>query len=123
MRTPLLPAITVFHLRGLFWLALLSVLALALLPSTMVTEFMLFSDKIMHAIAFLVLATLGYWAYPKHIVSVFLGLLFYGALLEFFQALTETRAPEWSDWLADAIGSFVALYCLRLRDVFFNKTI
>ena len=120
MQTPIFPFVSGRHLRAVFWLALVSLLALALLPSNTVQDVMLFSDKVMHALAFFVLATLGYWSYPRHIVYVIGGLLFYGALIEFFQALTETRAPEWGDWLADGVGIIVALFFVRARRLLFK---
>lgn len=119
MRTPLFPYVSELYLRILFWIALGSLLALALLPSPTVEEFMLFSDKVMHALAFSVLATLGFWSYPKRIVYVVIGLLLYGALIEFFQALTETRAPEWADWLSDALGILIALSLINVRRYLF----
>lgn len=120
MKKPVFPLVSLSHLRILFWLALGGLLTLALLPSNTVQDVMLFSDKVMHALAFLVLATLGYWSYPKHILYVIGGLLIYGALIEFFQALTETRAPEWGDWLADSLGIITALFLVRLRRVLFK---
>ena len=120
VRRPLLPLFSTRHLRILFWMALVGLLTLALLPSSTVQDVMLFSDKVMHALVFLVLATLGYWSYPKHLVFVIGGLILYGALIEFFQALTETRAPEWGDWLADALGVIGALFSIRLRRFLFK---
>lgn len=120
MPSPVFPFVSERHLRVLFWVALVSLMTLALLPSNTVQDVMLFSDKLMHALAFLVLATLGYWSYPRHIVTVMGGLLLYGALIEFFQALTETRAPEWGDWLADGVGIIVALFFVRARRLLFK---
>lgn len=120
MKTPLFHFVSLIHLRVLFWIALGIFFTLALLPSNTVQDVMLFSDKVMHALAFFVLATLGYWSYPKHILYVVGGLLIYGALIEFFQALTETRAPEWGDWLADSLGIITALFLVRLRRVLFK---
>jgi VanZ family protein len=120
MQTPIFQFVSEPHLRAVFWFALVSLLALALLPSNTVQDVMLFSDKVMHALAFLLLATLGYWSYPKHVIYVVGGLLVYGALIEFFQALTETRAPEWGDWLADALGIIIALLLIRVRRFLFK---
>lgn len=120
MKTPVFPFVSVRDLRVLFWVAVGSLLALALLPSNTVQDVMLFSDKVMHALAFLLLATLGYWSYPKHVIYVIGGLVVYGALIEFFQALTETRAPEWGDWLADALGIIIALFLIRVRRFLFK---
>jgi hypothetical protein len=120
MHRPAFPFVSLLHLRILFWVALGGLLTLALLPSDTIKDVMLFSDKVMHALAFLVLATLGYWSYPKHLVFVIGGLILYGALIEFFQALTETRAPEWGDWLADALGVIGALFSIRLRRFLFK---
>jgi hypothetical protein len=120
MKTPIFSVVSLMHLRVLFWVALVGLLTLALLPSGTVQDVMLFSDKVMHSLAFLVLATLGYWSYPKHIAYVVIGLLIYGALIEFFQALTETRAPEWGDWLADVLGIIIALFLIRVRRFLFK---
>lgn len=120
MRAPAFPFVSLVHLRILFWVALIGLLTLALLPSNTVQDVMLFSDKVMHALAFLVLATLGYWSYPRQIFYVIGGLLSYGALIEFFQAITETRVPEWGDWLADILGIIVALFLIRMRPLLFK---
>ena len=120
MQTPIFPFVLPIHLRVIFWVALCGLLTLALLPSSTVQDVMLFSDKVMHALAFLVLAALGYWSYPKRVIYVIGGLLVYGALIEFFQALTETRAPEWGDWLADTLGVVIALFSIKLRRLLYS---
>lgn len=61
-------------------------------------------DKAQHALAFAVMAGLGWLSYPGSARNVVLGLLIYGALIEVVQSLTGWRVGDWQDWLADCIG-------------------
>ncbi len=94
---------SIFRLRWLFWLCVIAVLVLSLLPPApdMPTTGW---DKANHAFGFALLAVLGGLAYPGRAVHVLLGLLAYGAVIEVLQGLTSWRTAEWADLLADAIG-------------------
>ena len=99
--------------RSAFWLCVLVVLVLALLP--VATHLPSTGwDKANHALAFGVMTVLGRWAYPRSTAALVLGLLAYGGLIEALQALTPDRSSEWVDWLADCIGLALAWTLMRL---------
>ena len=64
-------------------------------------------DKTNHVMAFAVLGTLGWRAYPQRGVPVLLALLAYGVLIELLQGLTGYRSADLFDVVADAIGLLV----------------
>jgi VanZ family protein len=37
-------------------------------------------------------------------MALFLGLLFFGGLIEILQSFTTYRFAEWIDWIADGVG-------------------
>jgi len=69
------------------------------------------SDKVQHIVAFLVLAALGRWAYPKtRKRMLLLGLMAFGALIEIVQAIPQLhRDSDLLDWLADT-GAALAVF-------------
>jgi VanZ family protein len=90
----------------LFWVLLIVVLALALMPNTdnlPTTGW----DKANHLLAFITLCILGLLAYPKHTVAVLLGLLLYGGLIEVLQSFTPNRSAEVADLVTDGLGLVV----------------
>jgi VanZ family protein len=92
-----------------FWLASLAVVVLSLLPVEQLPPGVFdWWDKAQHALGFLVLAVLGLWGYSAFAGRVVLGLLGFGAVIEFAQAATGWRYGDWQDWLADAVGVAVA---------------
>lgn len=99
--------------RWAFWLCVLAVLVLALvpvgtpLPSTG-------WDKTNHALAFCAMAVLGRWAYPRAMAALLWGLFAYGGLIELLQSFTPDRSCEWGDWLADCVGLALAWGALWL---------
>ncbi len=93
--------------RWTFRLCVVSVLVLALLPAHTPMPSTGW-DKANHALAFLVMALLGRWAYPRSTGAVLLGLFAYGGLIELLQSFTPDRSSEWGDWLADTIGLALA---------------
>jgi len=58
-------------------------------------------DKAQHALAFLVLGGLGFFACAARSAQVALGLLAFGALIEVAQAATGWRYGDWQDWVAE----------------------
>lgn len=67
-------------------------------------------DKVVHATMFLTLGVLGYIAYSKHKLAVWIGLAFYGVATEYLQsAYTETRFGSIYDWFADITGIILSL--------------
>lgn len=95
--------------RAAFWLACLAVAVLSLLPVEQLPPGVFdWWDKAQHALGFLVLAVLGLLGYAGFAGRVVLGLLGFGAVIEFAQAATGWRYGDWQDWLADAVGVAVA---------------
>lgn len=99
--------------RWAFWLCLLVVLALALLPPTPIVPATPW-DKANHVLAFVVLALLGCGSYRERAAGVLLGLLAYGAAIELLQALTPYRTGEARDLVADAAGLLLGGSLARL---------
>ncbi len=67
-------------------------------------------DKVQHALVFATLASAGYLAFPQKKRWVSLGLVCYGALIEWLQSmLTMTRMASAGDWLADVAGILLAI--------------
>jgi VanZ family protein len=99
--------------RWAFWLCVLAVLVLALMPASAHLPSTGW-DKANHALAFAVMAVLGRWAYPQRTAAVLLSLLAYGGLIEALQALTPDRSSELGDWLADCVGLSLAWLAMRL---------
>lgn len=73
-------------------------------------------DKVQHAVVFVMLTTLALFAFPKWRWQSAIGLVVYGALIEWLQAMwTLTRMASVGDWLADTLGVVVSLmFCYWL---------
>lgn len=64
-------------------------------------------DKANHALAFLPLASAGYFGWcdtTKRLVWLWLALLAFGGGIEIAPLFVPPRSAEWADWLADAVG-------------------
>ena len=74
------------------------------------------SDKVQHIAAFLVLAGLGRWAYPKtRKRRLLLGLAAFGALIEVVQALPIVgRDSDPLDWVADVSAALLVFLIIAL---------
>lgn len=94
----------------LFWSAILLAFVLASLPKPPALPGDL-SDKQLHMLAFLVLATLAAFAFPRvSFIRLFLGLAVFGAAIELVQAIPILRREaSWLDWLADLFAAAAAL--------------
>jgi hypothetical protein len=79
-----LAIIASYQIRVLFWVAVVVLFYLALMPADDVEPIMLVSDKLAHFIAFLGLGIMGTWSYPQRKLWVVLGLIFCGGLIEVF---------------------------------------
>lgn len=92
-------------LRLVFWGACAAIAVASLLPGPWLppAAFDLW-DKAQHGLAFLLLAVLGFGAFPGAVGRVALGLLAYGVAIELAQAATGWRYGDGQDWLADAVG-------------------
>lgn len=93
------------YMPQLFFIAVVLITILSLIPATAVPQAVQFWDKAQHTLAYTVLAIAGSLAYPRHLKLVFMGLLAHGAMVEIMQsALTATRFGEVLDWFADGTG-------------------
>ena len=112
--------------RGRTWLALwlLAILALVvvcLLPGSDLPQLSV-SDKLEHALAFLLLSSgaVQLFLRGKPLAIVVLGLLALGVAIELAQALlTTSRMMEAGDVVADAVGVAIGIACAwtPLKDV------
>lgn len=94
-------------LRVAFWAACVFAFVMAVIPHPPIIPGHP-SDKLQHIFAFLVLAVLGWLAYPAlKKRKLLLGLMAFGALIEFVQAIPALhRDADPLDWLADSVASF-----------------
>ena len=101
--------------KVLFWLSLLTLSTLSLLPSGYLPPqaFSLW-DKAQHALGFAGLTVLALWAYPGAARKIPWWLLIHGAAIELAQAATGWRQGDWLDWLADAIGILAGMLTMLI---------
>lgn len=101
----------------IFWICLLLILFLSLMPTVphMPTTGW---DKTNHLVTFAFLSVLGRKAYPERHAALFLGLLFYGGLIELLQFFTPSHFAEWEDWAADGLGLVIGG---RLEGLFYRS--
>jgi VanZ family protein len=101
-------------IQVLFWLALLGISTLSLLPTDRLPSISASVwDKAQHALAFMlltILALLGWSARPH--TRIVLGLLAFGVIIEFAQASLGWRHGEVADVVADAVGIAVAWWAV-----------
>jgi len=105
--------------RALFWAMCGTVLVGALAPQADSPQLFALADKVVHTLAFAVLALVGLRAYPSHVLVVCTLLVGLGGLIEIVQGYTSTRSQEWEDFLADILG--IVLGALLSRAVFLSK--
>jgi VanZ family protein len=101
--------------RILFWAAAAFAFVMAVIPSPPELPGHP-SDKIQHILAFLVLAALGWLAYPKvKKRELLLGLAAFGALIEMVQAIPMLhRDSDPYDWVADTAAAFTVFLVIAL---------
>jgi VanZ family protein len=88
-----------------FWSACLAVAVLSLLPLEHLPSGAFdWWGKAQHVLAFLVLGSLGLFAYPSRSTRVVVGLLGFGAMIEMAQAAAGWRYGDRQDWLPNAAG-------------------
>ncbi len=95
--------------RILFPIALLWSFWLALMPAPDTVRLVSWQDKIEHALLFATLALMALAGWPRRPLTIFAGLLLYGAAMEWAQSLTRHRTGDALDWVADAAGLLVLL--------------
>ncbi len=104
--------------KSAFWVCAVAVVVLSLVPTApelLTTGW----DKSNHFLGFITLAVLGLQGYPKRSMALFLGLLFFGGLIEILQSFTTYRFAEWVDWIADGVGVLAGFGAnLILRRIF-----
>lgn len=94
----------------LFWSAVLIALVMASLPKPPALPLGP-GDKLLHIVAFVVLAALGALAYPAtRLLTIFLGLALFGGLIELVQATPAiNRDASFADWFADTLAAAAVL--------------
>jgi VanZ family protein len=99
----------------LFWSAVVFALVMASLPKPPPIPLEP-SDKVLHIVAFVVLAALGVLAYPAmRLLTVFLGLCLFGGLIELVQSVPGlNRDASLADWLADILAAAAVLLPVAL---------
>ena len=112
-RQALVSARVARNLRGrrlLFWGAIVFAFVMAILPHPPQIPGAP-SDKVQHIMAFVALAGLGLWAYPRSQKRLLLvGLAAFGALIEVVQAIPALhRDSDPADWLADTLAATAVL--------------
>jgi VanZ family protein len=69
-------------------------------------------DKVQHMAVFAMLSALGFIAHAQAKTKVIIGLMVYGALIEWLQSLlTITRKASVGDWVADVAGILLLSVC------------
>jgi VanZ family protein len=102
-------------LRILFWTACAFAFVMAVVPHPPLLPGHP-SDKLQHIFAFLVLAVLGWRAYPEMKKrKLLLGLMAFGALIEIVQAIPPLhRDADPLDWLADTGAALTVFIIVAL---------
>ena len=108
---------TVFHpllWRTLFIFALIGSYTLSVLPGEVVAPLFSWSDKLNHAVAFLVLAWLLRMGWEINYFKAAVLLILYGVFIEFSQLFAIHRSAELADVAADAAGVLIGLQLFKL---------
>lgn len=90
--------------QSLFYMSLLTVLVLSLLPID--HPDISPNDKVNHVLAYAALSVLAYLAHRRRITAV-LGVFAFGALVEILQGLTGYRFMSFADVVANGIGAVI----------------
>jgi len=119
MRTPARQWLRERLPKLLFWAASAFTFVMAVMPHPLQLPGSP-SDKVEHIVAFLTLAGLSAWAYPRSSrVRLLVGLSLFGAAIELVQAIPALhRDSDVVDWLADTVAAaamLTALYWYRER--------
>lgn len=71
-------------------------------------------DKLHHAAGFAGLAAVAWFGFSGAWLRIAGSLLLFGGLIEWLQTFTATRAAEWGDLAADAVGITIGLVVASL---------
>ncbi len=119
MRNLLSPVMLERAIQALFFLALIVVVTLTVIPGAAIQTEMSLNDKLLHFIAYFGLGILGGtgWADRRHVLVIAMPI--FGLALEIIQGgFVEGRSFDWYDGLANAIGAFAgvaaSLLCRRI---------
>ncbi len=101
--------------RGLFWVAVIFALVMASLPQAAALPGNP-NDKLLHILAFAVLALLAAFAYPRaRLLAILVGLSLFGAMIELVQLIPAlNREADWIDWATDTLAAAAVLGCVFL---------
>ena len=99
---------------ALFWCALIFAYVCAVMPAKEAPSFSS-SDKVEHMVAFLTLAILAGFAYPRAgVLRIGLWLAAFGAFIEFSQAIPVlNRDASVYDWIADVAALGIGLLVVQ----------
>lgn len=92
-----------------FWICIVLVALFSVLPDENMPDALVFWDKAQHFLAFLILAFLGWWAYPRWRLNLPFGLIAFGAGTEIGQSVLPWRNSDAIDFLADAFGVLLVM--------------
>ena len=103
-------------IRALFWLALIAITILALIPGPSMPPVLLGADKLKHIAAFTALAGLARLGWPRlRLWLLAFILLGHGAFIEIVQGSPVLgREMSWADLVADGIGISLGLAAVSL---------
>jgi VanZ family protein len=99
--------------RVLFGVALAGTFVATLIPASGTMPAVPHIDKLVHALAFALLAWLGLRAQLGSHAALLAGLLVFGAAIELAQSFTPTRQAEWADLVADGLGALACVLATR----------
>ncbi len=99
-----------YYFRVIFFIYVLAIFFLSIYPSPEEIIKVQLSDKIEHAVAFLIYSVLFFFSFNKgSIFYVFWTGLFFGVFIEMAQIFSPNRVPSFLDILADIVGLFVGI--------------
>jgi len=97
-----------------FWLALTGSYIAAIVPQNIAPHIGTLSDKLVHSLAFSLLAFLLQLAYRVNILKTIFFLLLYGLFIEASQYFTSSRSSEVLDVVADVVGIIIGILLYRI---------
>ena len=103
----------IFILRGTFFVSIILIFYLSLIPSSELEFFNALSfigDKISHGVIFFYISILGMFCDFKIKYYIFMAIIFsFGLTIEIIHYVHPYRYFEWADLLANFLGIFLAI--------------